>query len=112
MKSTKTSALLLNRFKIVKSTLILTLTRAGSVLGAKRAGPGLFGHPRLTRLLDHVATRGMRLNGISKWRFLFSLGLHSFKGSHQRLSGVQKTCEVQHPAEMQYRTLVRLFFTV
>ena len=36
------------------------LTRAGSLPGAERAGPGVFEHPSLTQLLSHVATRDKR----------------------------------------------------
>ena len=36
------------------------LIRAGSVLGAERAGPGVFEYRPLTGLLVHVATRGKR----------------------------------------------------
>ena len=34
--------------------------RAGPLLGAERAGPGVFEHPPLTRLMGHVATRSKR----------------------------------------------------
>ena len=36
------------------------LTRAVPVLGAERAGPGVFEYPPLIRLLGHVATRSKR----------------------------------------------------
>ena len=48
------------QFHMKKCYITVFLTRAGPLLAAERAGPGVFEHLPLTRLLGHVATRGKR----------------------------------------------------
>ena len=45
---------------ILDCAMLDKVTRAGPLLGAECAGPGVFEHSPLTRLLSHVATRSKR----------------------------------------------------
>ena len=80
---------------------IISLTRAGPLLGAEHAGPGSVCPPPLTRLLGYVVTRGKRHSIVRKklWRNCFG----HFQVRSPEVSKGQ-FCGFQHFSTNRHRT--------